>query len=49
MIMKPGEIVVSYKQAKYPENQIKILAQLNNCKQDDIKEMLTDAGVFKQR
>lgn len=38
--MTDGEIRASYRQAKYPKDQIKILAQLNDKSINDIKVVL---------
>lgn len=42
--MTDGEIVTSYKQAKFPRRQITILSQLNCMKRQEIKEILIKAG-----
>lgn len=38
-------IVKSYKESKYKENQIKILAELNGCDEYTIREILRKNGV----
>lgn len=43
--MSAGEIVRSYKQAAKPEEQIGILAELNACTVDEIREILLQFGV----
>lgn len=43
--MSAGEIVRSYKQAAKPEEQIGILAELNACSVDEIREILLQLGV----
>lgn len=47
MHMTADEIVRSYKEAKAPSKQITILAQLNCCSTDDIRNLLKDAGALK--
>lgn len=42
--MTDGEIVTSYKQARFPKRQITILSQLNCMKRQEIKDILTKAG-----
>ena len=44
MTMTAEEIVRDYKQAKYPEKQIRILADMNGCGPSNIKEILKAAG-----
>lgn len=44
MTMTDGEIVASYRQAAHPRKQIQILAELNNCGLDKIKNILRAAG-----
>lgn len=44
MTMTDGEIVASYRQAAHPRKQIQILAELNNCGPDKIKNILRAAG-----
>lgn len=39
------EIVASYKQAAKPEEQIKVLAELNACPVAEIERILDEAGV----
>ena len=43
--MSAGEIVRSYKQAAKPEEQISILAELNACSVEEIREILLQLGV----
>jgi len=45
MQMTNGEIVASYRQAKNKKEQVKILAELNACKNEEITEILVDGGV----
>lgn len=45
MQMTIGEIVRNYKQAKDKRAQIKILAELNTCDVEDIKQILRDNGM----
>lgn len=53
MIMPDDEIITSYRQAKYQQDQIKILADLNQCGTQDIINILSsrgiDAGQFNKR
>jgi len=44
MTMTAEEIVREYKQAKYPEKQIRILADQNSCGPSNIKAILEQAG-----
>lgn len=44
MQMTHGEILVSYRQAKNKKEQVKILAELNACTQDEIKKILLETG-----
>lgn len=44
--MTADEIVTSYRQAKNPQLQIGVLADLNVCSRKEIKELLTAAGVL---
>lgn len=44
--MTAPEIVSSYKNAKYPEEQIKILAELNACSVRAILEILIKQGAI---
>ena len=44
MTMTAEEIVREYKQAKYPEKQIRILADQNSCGQSNIRAILEQAG-----
>ena len=43
--MTNGEIVADYKQAKDKKKQIAILADLNGCKEEDIREILKNGGI----
>ena len=45
LLMTPGEIVASYRQAANKNNQIGVLADLNVCSKDDIIEVLAAQGV----
>ena len=45
MQMTNGEILTSYKQAKNGSEQVKILADLNNCPIERIIGILTEGGV----
>lgn len=45
MTMQPGEIARDYKAAKNKRQQIKILAELNQCDEEDIKFLLEQQGV----
>lgn len=47
MNMTNEEIIRNYKEAKNPYKQAKILAQLNGCSEDEIKNILHEAGVLK--
>lgn len=44
--MTVDEIVTSYRQAKNPQLQIGVLADLNVCSRKEIKELLTAAGAL---
>ena len=44
MTMTESEICVSYRQAKNKNEQVKILADLNLCKPEDIPELLARNG-----
>ena len=46
MQMTNEEIIKSYKQADKKQNQIRILAELNACTKDYIRQILTDAGCY---
>jgi hypothetical protein len=46
--MDTGEIVRSYKQAKDPERQIKILSDLTLKPIPEIKEILIKKGAYKE-
>lgn len=45
LLMTPGEIVTSYRQAANPVAQLRMLADLNVCSKDDIIEVLAAQGV----
>ena len=45
MQMTNGEIVASYRQAKNKKEQVKILAELNACKIEEITKILVEGGV----
>lgn len=45
LLMTPGEIVTSYRQAANPVDQLRVLADLNVCSKDDIIEVLAAQGV----
>lgn len=45
LLMTPGEIMTSYRQAANPVAQLRVLADLNVCSKDDIIEVLTAQGV----
>lgn len=45
LLMTPGEIVTSYRQAANPAAQLRVLADLNVCSKDDIIEVLAAQGV----
>ena len=47
MDMAPDEAVVSYRQAKNKANQLKILADLNDCTVDEIINVLCEYGDYK--
>ena len=44
MTMTPAEIAADYRQAKTKTKQITILADLNSCSKDEIKEILLQQG-----
>ena len=44
MVMTESEICVSYRQSKNKNEQVKILADLNLCKPEDITELLARNG-----
>lgn len=44
--MTVEEIVTSYRQAKNPQTQIGVLADLNVCSRREIRELLTEAGAL---
>lgn len=45
MQMTPGEIVKSYREAKEKKKQIQILAELNACSTEFIKQIMRENGV----
>lgn len=45
MTMTPDEIYASYRDAKYKTEQIRIMAELNSCTQQEIIKILEDMGV----
>lgn len=45
MTMDPGEIKLSFQQAKNKKNQMQVLAELNTCSRKEIKEILIEQGV----
>ena len=49
MQMKPDEIVVRYRQAKDKTEQLKILAELNDCTVDGIINILCEHGGYNLR
>jgi len=42
--MDDSEIVIDYRRAKNKQKQIRILAELNTCSEDRIKQILTEHG-----
>lgn len=48
MEMTPDEILMHYKQAKDKRKQIRILADLNNCSEEDVCASLLAAGIDKR-
>lgn len=44
--MTDDEILASYRQAKYPRRQIGVLADLNACKTDEIRQHLMELGAL---
>lgn len=44
--MTVDEIVTSYRQARNPQTQIGVLADLNVCSRKEIKELLMEAGAL---
>ena len=44
MEMEQREILMMYRDAKYKLKQIKILADLNECEQSEIADILREAG-----
>ena len=49
MDMKPDEIVMRYRQAKVKGEQIKILADLNDCTVGDIVDVLVEHGGYERQ
>jgi len=49
MEMTNEEICRNYKQAKHRQNQIKILADLNQVSVDEIRQILIDGGALKPK
>lgn len=49
MVMTDFEIRREYRQARYPEKQIAILAQLNGCHVNDIRDILNGVSPKKPR
>lgn len=45
MEMTTAEIIRSYREAKNKKKQVNILAQLNLCTVEEIKNILTEGGV----
>ncbi len=45
--MDKGLIISDYRLAKNPNKQIRIMAQINGCRMDDIVKILKDAGVYE--
>ena len=45
--MNEREICINYKYAKYPKEQIRIEAQLNDCSVSEIKKILIKYGYYK--
>lgn len=45
LMMTPGEILTSYRQAAKPKEQIKILAELNAATTNEIRTVLAECGV----
>lgn len=45
MYMSDDEILISYRQAKFPRKQIGILAEMNLCDRSRIIQILSDCGV----
>lgn len=45
MWMKPDEIVHSYRMARSPGKQIRVLAELNDCSREEIRRILESEGV----
>ena len=46
LVMSPSEIVSSFRQAKRPNDQIGVLADLNDCTKQDILDVLTEEGAI---
>ncbi len=49
MEMPNEEICRNYKQAKHKQNQIKILADLNQVSVDEIRQILIDGGALRPK
>ena len=49
MEMTNEEICRNYKQAKHRQNQIKILADLNQTSVDEIRQILIDGGALRPK
>jgi len=49
MEMTNEEICRNYKQAKHRQNQIKILADLNQVSVDEIRQILIDGGALRPK
>lgn len=49
MEMTKNEICRNYREAKYPKQQIGILAVLNDCSKREIQNILMEAGLIKKR
>lgn len=49
MVMTNEEICRNYRQAKSPREQIQILADLNQCKKEEIIHILKENGVIEER
>lgn len=44
MVLTESQICMLYRDAKRPQEEIKILSQLNGCSKDKIKEILVKHG-----
>lgn len=49
MVMDKGEILRSYNQALRKTEQVRILADLNACKPEEIIDVLVERGIDRQR